>query len=85
MTEDDAGVMVGIRDDGVGFSATDATAAKAGHLGFRSMRQRAQSVGGWLKTQSTIGVGSTISLWVPNRPQGPRSMEPVRPEEMTVR
>jgi signal transduction histidine kinase len=85
MSEDDAGVLVRIRDDGVGFSVADATAAKAWHLGFRTMSERAQSAGGWFKTESIIGVGSTISLWVPNRPQGPRSMEPVRPEEMAAR
>lgn len=84
ISEDDAGVLVRIRDDGVGFSAADATAAKGGHLGFRTMRERAQGAGGWLKAESTSGVGSTISLWVPNRPQGPRSMEPARPEEMAA-
>ena len=85
ITEDDAGVLVRIRDDGVGFSTGAVASAKAGHLGFRTMRERAQAAGGWLKTESTIGRGSTISLWVPNRPQGPRSMEPERPEGSTLR
>jgi signal transduction histidine kinase len=80
MSEDDAGVLVRIRDDGLGFSTTDARAAQAGHLGFRTMRERAQGAGGWLRMESKIGAGSTISLWVPNRPQGPRSMEPVQTE-----
>jgi signal transduction histidine kinase len=84
ISEDEAGVLVRVRDDGVGFSTTEAEAPKAGHLGFRTMRDRAQSAGGWLKTESTIGVGSTISLWVPNRPQGPRSMEPAQPEGVAV-
>jgi signal transduction histidine kinase len=84
ISEDEAGVLVRVRDDGVGFSTTEAGAPKAGHLGFRTMRDRAQSAGGWLKTESTIGVGSTISLWVPNRPQGPRSMEPAQPQGVAV-
>jgi signal transduction histidine kinase len=80
MSEDDAGVLVRIRDDGLGFSTTDASAPQAGHLGFRTMRERAQGAGGWLRMESKIGAGSTISLWVPNRPQGPRSMEPAQIE-----
>jgi signal transduction histidine kinase len=84
ISEDEAGVLVRVRDDGVGFSTSKAAAPKAGHLGFRTMRDRAQSVGGWLKTESAMGVGSTISLWVPNRPQGPRSMEPAQPDGVAV-
>ena len=82
MTEDDAGILVKIRDDGVGFSVAEASNAAVGHLGFRTMRDRAQNGGGWFKAESTPGNGSTISFWLPNKPLGPRSMEPMRLQQM---
>jgi signal transduction histidine kinase len=85
ISEDDAGVLVRVRDDGVGFSpSSGAVAANAGHLGFRTMHDRAQNAGGWLRIESTAGEGSTVSLWVPNRPLGPRSMERAHAEELAV-
>jgi signal transduction histidine kinase len=76
MTEDDAGILVKIHDDGVGFAVPAAGDVNVGHLGFRTMRERAEGVGGWFKVESSSSAGSTISFWVPNRPLGPRSMEP---------
>jgi signal transduction histidine kinase len=84
MREDDAGILVKIRDDGVGFSVPAATDINVGHLGFRTMRDRAGEAGGWFKAASTPGAGSTISFWLPNRPLGPRSMEPLRLPQMAI-
>jgi signal transduction histidine kinase len=78
MTEDDAGILVKIHDDGVGFAAPLTGDMNPGHLGFRTMRERAEGAGGWFRMESSPGAGSTISFWVPNRPLGPRSMEPLR-------
>jgi signal transduction histidine kinase len=85
MREDDAGILVKIHDDGVGFSVPSATDINVGHLGFRTMRERAAEAGGWFKAASTPGAGSTISFWLPNRPLGPRSMEPLRLPQMAGR
>ena len=76
MTEDDAGILVEIHDDGVGFAVPSTGDMSPGHLGFRTMRERAEGAGGWLKVESSPAAGSTVSFWVPNRPLGPRSMEP---------
>jgi signal transduction histidine kinase len=78
MTEDDAGILVKIHDDGVGFAVPAAGDMQVGHLGFRTMGERAEGAGGWFNIESSPGAGSTVSFWVPNRPLGPRSMEPLR-------
>jgi signal transduction histidine kinase len=54
------GVVLEVRDDGVGFSAT---AARHG-LGLASMRDRARTVGGRLELD-TSGGGTTVRLEVP--------------------
>jgi signal transduction histidine kinase len=85
MGEDDAGILVKVHDDGVGFEVPAATDVNVGHLGFRTMRERAEEAGGWFKAASTPGKGSTISFWLPNRPLGPRSMEPMRLPHMATK
>jgi PAS domain S-box-containing protein len=54
-----------IADDGLGFSPD---AAFPGHLGLRSMRERAAVVGGELDISSAPGVGTCIVLRVPAGP-----------------
>ena len=83
--EDDAGIVARVRDDGVGFSPDETTGTQPGHLGFRTMRERAEAAGGWLRVESSPGQGAMVSLWLPNRPQGPRSMEPVKAKEVALR
>jgi signal transduction histidine kinase len=85
MREDDTGILVKVNDDGVGFQVPVATDVNIGHLGFRTMRERAEEAGGWFKAASTPGRGSTISFWLPNRPLGPRSMEPLRLQQMSAK
>jgi nitrate/nitrite-specific signal transduction histidine kinase len=36
-----------------------------GHLGLRSMRERAQRLGGTLKVEATLGSGTTIRAHIP--------------------
>jgi signal transduction histidine kinase len=53
-----------ISDNGVGF---DPTAAYPGHLGLRSMRERAMRVGGTLDITSIPLNGTQILVWIPLR------------------
>ncbi len=65
------GLMVTIRDNGVGFHITSPNALPTVHFGVRGMQERAQKIGGRLVLESEPGVGTTISVWVP-WPQSPR-------------
>jgi signal transduction histidine kinase len=53
-----------VRDDGRGF---DAGKSFPGHLGLRSMRERAASVGGFLQVSSAPGQGTEVTIRVPRR------------------
>lgn len=57
-----AGLMVEIRDDGVGFRNERRSPASLGVLG---MRERAASLGGDLNIESFAGRGTTVRLWLP--------------------
>jgi signal transduction histidine kinase len=54
-------VFFSIADDGAGF---DTTAFAGGH-GFENMGDRLGAIGGRLQVESTVGVGTTISGWLP--------------------
>jgi PAS domain S-box-containing protein len=59
----DGGLLLAVRDDGVGF---DPAAPGAGRcLGLASMRERVQLVGGTLDVESAPGQGSAVVAWVP--------------------
>jgi PAS domain S-box-containing protein len=65
-TEGD-GLLLNIRDDGQGFDPRDrGIPAEPGHIGLVSMTERAALVGGWCRIDSTRGIGTTVSLWVPH-------------------
>jgi signal transduction histidine kinase len=51
-----------VADDGVGF---DAAAHKQGHFGLRTMKERADHVGGMVTITSSPGRGTTVQLTVP--------------------
>ncbi len=55
-------VKLEVRDNGVGF---DPLAAYPGHLGLRSMRERAAKVGGTFDVRSAPGSGTEIRACVP--------------------
>ena len=55
-------VILDISDDGVGF---DAKGEFPGHLGLRSMRERATQLGGALKVQSALSKGTRICTRIP--------------------
>jgi signal transduction histidine kinase len=59
----DGGVLLAVRDDGVGF---DPAIAKRGRsLGLASMRERVRLVNGTLEITSAPGRGTEIVVWVP--------------------
>jgi signal transduction histidine kinase len=59
----DAGrLRLEVTDDGVGF---DTAVSQPGHLGQRSMRERAAALGGSLGVASRLGGGTTVSAEVP--------------------
>jgi signal transduction histidine kinase len=61
---DPDGVSLLVRDDGVGFDASDSRLR--GHtFGLRSMRERAKSVGGDLNVVSRRGEGTTVTVHLP--------------------
>ena len=51
-----------VRDDGRGFDTTDSF---PGHLGLRSMRERAASVGGVIEISSAPGEGTEVTMRIP--------------------
>ncbi len=59
----EGGVSVTIRDDGIGFS--EAGDSPAGHMGLRSMRQRAELARGRFEIGPGDGGGTVVSLWLP--------------------
>jgi PAS domain S-box-containing protein len=56
------GVELEVTDDGVGF---DTGTSRPGHLGLRTMAERAANVGGHLEVVSTAGGGTTVRVRVP--------------------
>jgi signal transduction histidine kinase len=55
-----------ISDDGVGFSETSRQDASQGSgLGMKTMRERAESMGGSLRIDSSPGAGTTIEVLIP--------------------
>ena len=65
-------VALEIADDGVGF---DPNASFPGHLGLRSMHERAIGAGGSLEIVSARGRGTRVVIRVPWAPQSPPRRE----------
>jgi signal transduction histidine kinase len=59
--QDDNGLGVKIKDDGIGFIETELKK----HFGLKSMRERTESVNGRIIIESQPGKGTHISLWLP--------------------
>jgi signal transduction histidine kinase len=55
-------MILELSDDGVGF---DVRNDFPGHLGLRSMRERASRLGGTLEVETAPGRGVRISVWIP--------------------
>lgn len=67
LSVDDKALVLTIGDDGQGF---DPSGSFPGHLGLRSMHERAEAVGGCLTVQSAPGHGTRINVRTPLAGQG---------------
>ena len=63
------GVLLAVRDDGVGFDPADPGTRKT--LGLASMRERVRLVNGTLDIESAPGHGTSIIAWVPAQEASP--------------
>ena len=62
----DGEVVLGVRDDGLGFDPKILPQRLAeGHIGLRSQRERIESVGGRLEIRAAPGQGTNVELHVP--------------------
>jgi PAS domain S-box-containing protein len=59
----DGGLLLAVRDDGIGFNA--ASPRQGTSLGLLSMRERVQLVNGTLDIETAPGRGTTLVAWVP--------------------
>ncbi len=62
LAPDDGALLLEVRDDGRGF---DPSAPFPGHLGLRSMRERAAALGGDISIESALGEGTRVRARVP--------------------
>ncbi len=58
------GLSLTVKDDGVGIAAGTATAS----VGLRSMRERAEELGGTIEIGGRPGAGTVIRVWLPCGP-----------------
>ncbi|MGY1736645.1 GAF domain-containing protein [Geodermatophilus sp. SYSU D00684] len=70
---DGSTVILEVVDDGVGF---EPDAEYPGHLGLRSMRERAAALGGTVRITSSFGAGTRVRVTVPSGP--PPAAGPLR-------
>jgi PAS domain S-box-containing protein len=64
LEQETEGIMLEVRDDGIGF---DPSGSFPGHLGLESMRERAERLGGTLEVESRPGNGTRILVRVPSK------------------
>ncbi|HEX7717140.1 MAG TPA: GAF domain-containing sensor histidine kinase, partial [Marmoricola sp.] len=62
LQQSDAGLELRVSDDGAGF---DPRLDRPRHLGLRTMRERADAIGGTFAIDSAPGRGSTVTVFVP--------------------
>ena len=62
----EGGALLRVVDDGRGMDADLGRRSRPGHLGLRSMRQRAEQLGGTFRIISAPDVGTTIEAWIPD-------------------
>ncbi len=62
------GCVLRITDDGMGWDLRGRPESPAGHLGLTAMRERAESLGGWLRIQTRSGAGTTVECFAPVAP-----------------
>jgi signal transduction histidine kinase len=71
LRESDGGVLLAVRDEGVGFDPENPRAGRS--LGLASMRERMRLVNGTLELESAPGRGTTVVAWAPASNDGATS------------
>ena len=66
--DQETGFSARISDHGPGFTPRDDGRSPHGHLGLSSMHERAEALGGWVRVHSAESEGTTIDVWLPQRP-----------------
>ncbi len=61
----DDGVLIEIKDDGVGFDLAQVMQKSGDHYGLAIMRERVESVGGRITLNSQPGEATRLEVWVP--------------------
>jgi signal transduction histidine kinase len=61
----DSGLLISVRDDGVGFDPGAQAADPAGRLGLRQMRERAAALDGSATILARPGAGTEVRVWLP--------------------
>ncbi len=81
LREEAGGFRVRVRDDGRGFCPREALrgAGALEHLGLSTMRERAETAGGWFRVESAPGRGTTVEFWLPSTVAGPWNGSPGGP------
>ncbi|MEU0603101.1 sensor histidine kinase [Streptomyces sp. NPDC006393] len=67
-------VLIDVADDGAGFDTRDTIRG----LGLRTMRERAQGLGGTLTVESAPGEGTTVAVSIPVPARPPAEQDPCR-------
>ena len=63
-----SGHVIEVWDNGAGFDVVKIDAADGAHIGIRNVRERIGGMcGGFLKVESQIGVGTTVTIGIPLR------------------
>ncbi len=63
--ERDGGLLLRVRDDGVGIPQDALGGERAGHLGLASIRERAEAAGGWSRIEPAQNGGTVVEAWLP--------------------
>jgi signal transduction histidine kinase/ligand-binding sensor domain-containing protein len=71
---DDESVVLRVSDDGRGFDYERSIAEDNGHYGLRTMRERAEELGGRFTVTTTVGGGTTVVVTVPTNIVAPEEM-----------
>ena len=67
IVEDNGRLSIQIRDNGKGFDTE--SSIPSGHYGLLGLRERARLANGELTIQSEPGIGTTLTMWIPNNQQ----------------
>ena len=68
---DDTGLLVLVADDGVGIDPVTLRDGAPGHLGLRTMHERAEAAGGWCTVGPGESGGTKMAAWLPLGDEAP--------------